>query len=285
MANRLIKCGIAWGAGVVFRHTLFFVVGLASAVSASAQDSLQDFVWSTRISTALDYSSGSYGAATPTDIFYAPLTVQSSRGAWTLKASGAWMEVDGPALILDGGAGGGSSGTGFDRKVNGIGDLNFSATYALDQLYDRGVYIDFTGRVKLPSASFAKGLGTGRVDVALQVDASAAVGDLVPFVGAGYKFSGSRAALVLRDTIFANAGLQYMWDERVATGVAFDYRQSSIRGQSDPQEGSAYLSVKLTDRLSLNLYGVVGFSRNSPSAGGGLVFTYRPDLGLVPVPK
>ncbi|MBM3512095.1 MAG: hypothetical protein FJX59_00090 [Alphaproteobacteria bacterium] len=259
--------------------------GLAWTAPISAQDSLQDFVWSTRISTSLDYSSGKYGAATPTDIIYLPVTVQSNRGAWTLKASGAWMEVDGPALILDGGGGGGSLGAGIDRKVNGVGDLNVSATYALDQFYDSGTYIDFTARAKLPTASFTKGLGTGRADVTMQVDASVSVGDLLPFAGVGYKFNGSRAALVLRDTIFASAGLQYMWDERVATGIAFDYRQSSIAGLSDPQEGSTYLSVKLTDRLSLNIYGVVGFSSNSPTAGGGLVFTYRPDLGIIPVPK
>jgi hypothetical protein len=261
------------------------VAALSIAPPATrAQDSLQEFVWSTRASAAFDYSSGTYGAAKATDISFLPVTVQSSRGPWTLKGSLAWMQVDGPALILDG-SGSGASGAGADRSVNGIGDLNLSATYALDGLYDRGIYIDFTGRVKLPTASFRKGLGTGKTDAVLQVDASTSVGDWLPFVTAGYKLTGRPATLALRDVLYGGIGAQYMWDERVATGLAFDYRQSSLRGQSDPQEGTAYLSLRINDRLSLNIYGVVGFSTNSPTAGGGLIVTYRPDLGLIPVPK
>lgn len=261
-------------------------ITLAAVVAASgakAQDSLQDFVWTTRVSAAFDYSSGKYGAPTPTDISFLPITVQSSRGPWTLKGSLPWMAVDGPALILDG-SGAGSAGTRADRSINGLGDLNLSATYALDSLYDSGVYIDFTGRVKLPTASFKKGLGTGRVDVVAQVDASASVGDTLPFATFGYKATGSRTALVLRDVLFGSVGMQYMWNEGIATGLAYDYRQSSIKSLSDPQEGSVYLSVRINDRLSMNVYGVVGFSANSPTAGGGVVFTYRPDLGLIPVP-
>lgn len=256
----------------------------AVAADANAQDSLQDFVWSTKASAAFDFSSGTYGAAKPTEITFMPVTVQSTRGAWTLKGSLPWMEVDGPALILDG-SGAGSSGAGLDRRVDGLGDMNLSATFAVDALYDRGIYIDFTGRMKVPTASFKKGLGTGKADFVAQIDASASIGEVLPFATAGYKFTGSPATLALRDILFGSVGLQYMWDQGVATGMAFDYRQSAIKGLSDPQEGSVYLSVRLSDRLSMNVYGVVGMSANSPTAGGGLIFTYRPDLGLIPVPK
>ncbi|MDX2222093.1 MAG: hypothetical protein SFV21_05045, partial [Rhodospirillaceae bacterium] len=108
--------------------------------------------------------------------------------------------------------------------------------------------------------------------------------DFLPFVTAGYKITGAPVGLALRDVISASAGVQYAWSERVATGLAYDFRQSALRTAADPQEGSAYLSVRLTERISINLYGVVGLSRNSPDAGGGLVFTWRPDLKPVPRP-
>lgn len=250
---------------------------------ARAQDSLQDYVWTTKVSTGFDYSSGKYGATTPTDIAFVPLTVQSARGAWTLKGSTGWMSLSGPALILDG-SGSGSGGTGTDRKVNGISDVNLSATYTLEQYFDRGLYIDLTARVKLPSASFAKGLGTGKTDYAAQVDVSRSIGDFLPFVTAGYKINGSPATLALRNVVYGSVGVQYLWDQDIAAGVVFDFRQSSIKTSSDPQEGSAYLTFKLNDRFSMNVYGVVGFSSNSPKAGGGIVFTYRPDLGQLPNP-
>lgn len=267
----------------MFRNSL---IGGALAVlvasQAAAQDSLQDYVWTTKVSTAFDYSSGKYGAATPTKIAFAPVTLQSTRGPWTLKGSTSWMSLDGPALIFDG-AGEGTAGV--DRKVNGMGDINLSATYALEQFYDRGVYIDLTARLKLPTASFRKGLGTGEGDLATQVDFSTALGDFLPFMTAGYKFNGSPETLALRDVPYGSVGLQYVWNPDLAVGVAYDYRQSAIKSQADPQEGSVYLSVKLDERWAMNVYGVAGFSDNSPSAGAGVVFTYRPNLGQIPRPN
>ncbi|MCB2108975.1 MAG: hypothetical protein KDE14_14800, partial [Rhodobacteraceae bacterium] len=170
----------------------------ASAQSSTQLDSLGDYAWQTRVSTALDYSSGKYGETTDTEIVFVPLTVQAAKGPWTLKGSMAWMSVSGPALILDG-TGAGSVGGGTDRTVNGLGDLNLSLMYSLEQLYDQGVYIDLTGRVKAPTASFDKGLGTGELDVAAQFDIAAAAGDFLPFATLGYKWNGSPKNLPLRD--------------------------------------------------------------------------------------
>jgi hypothetical protein len=188
------------------------------------------------------------------------------------------LSVAGPALILDG-AGGGALGQGADRKVSGLADVSLSAMYSLEQLYDRGVYLDVTARVKIPTASFRKGLGTGEGDLIVQGDLAVALGDVMPFATLGHKFTGVPPSLALRDVAFGSLGIQYAWDDRVATGVAFDYRQSTLRGAGDPQEGTVYLSHRFGEEWSFNLYGVIGFSKNSPAAGGGLMFTYRPRHG------
>lgn len=263
-------------------HHVILSIAALFAGPAAAQDSLQDYVWTTKVSTAFDYSSGKYGAATPTKIAFAPVTIQTSRGPWTFKGSSAWMSVNGPALILDGAADG---TVGTDRNVNGMGDVNLSATYSLEQFYDRGVYIDLTARLKVPTASFRKGLGTGEGDLAVQVDASTAMGDFLPFMTAGYKFNGSPVSLPLRNVLYGSLGVQYVWNPEVAVGVAYDYRQSAITSQDDPQEGSVYVSLKINERWSMNVYGVAGFSNNSPNAGGGVVFTWRPNLGQLPKPN
>lgn len=268
--------------GIATNHAIAALAVLLGS-EAFAQDSLQDYVWNTRVSAAFDYSSGKYGAGTPTKIAFAPVTIQSSRGPWTFKGSTAWMSVDGPALILDGGSAG-TGGTGTDRKVNGMGDVNLSATYMLEQLYDRGLYVDLTARLKLPTASFRKGLGTGDGDIALQADVSKSLGDFLPFITAGYKFNGSPPTLPLRNVFYGSLGLQYVWNQDVAIGAVYDYRQSAIKSQSDPQEGSVYVSVKISERWSMNVYAVAGFSDNSPDAGGGIVFTFRPDFGQLPNP-
>jgi hypothetical protein len=264
--------------GVVCHAGLFVAVLMPSA---HAQDSFEDYFWSSRVTTGFDYSSGDYGQADTTTIAFLPVTLQSARGPLTLKVSGGALRVAGPALILDGAATGGAAPAA-NRKVSGLADTSVSAMYSLRELYDEGVYIDFTVRAKFPTASFKKGLGTGEVDGVVQADGAFAWGDLMPFATIGYKSSGSPDAYKLRHVTFGSLGLQYAWNERTATGVVYDYRQSSLAtSPSDPQEGMAYVSYRFTDAWSLNVYGVAGFSKNSPKAGAGITFTYRVKAGAV----
>jgi hypothetical protein len=262
------------------------VLACAASVAtapATAQDAFNDFFWSPRATAGFDYSAGTFGDVRTTEIAYLPVVLQTARGAWTFKLSGGWLSVVGPALILDGA--GESAGTpGISRKASGVADTSLAVMYSVERLYDRGVYLDLTLRAKLPSASFAKGLGTGKADAAAQVDLAVAAGELMPFATVGYKVNGVPQTLKLRNVAFGSLGVQYAWDERVATGLVFDYRQSSRRTASDPQEGTLYLSYRFTEAWSFNLYGVKGFSENSPSAGGGLTFTYRFTPRETPLP-
>ncbi len=238
-----------------------------------AQDSFEDYFWSSRVTTGFDYSTGKYGLTEATQIAFLPVTLQTVRGPLTLKISGGGMRVTGPALILDGNATAGTAAV--SRSVTGLADTSVSAMYSYRELYDRGIYIDLTARAKFPTASFAKGLGTGEVDGALQIDGAFAWGKVMPFATLGYKVNGSPDSLALRNVKFGSLGLQYALNERMSTGVSYDYRQSALATSSDPQEAMAYISYRFTDVWSLNLYGVGGMSKNSPAAGMGLTFTYR----------
>ena len=266
------------------RH--YICIGIAAwslSFAAHAQDSFGDFFWSPRMSSGFDYSAGKFGETEITEVAFVPVTVQTARGPFTFKVSSGWLSVAGPALILDG-AGSAAATAGISRNVSGFADTSISAAYSIEQLYDRGVYIDLTARAKLPTASFKKGLGTGKLDGAAQADVAVAVGSFMPFATLGYKVNGVPASLKLRNVVFGSVGLQYAWDDRVATGVVFDYRQSARRISVDPQEGTMYLSYRFTDAWSFNLYGLKGFSTNSPKAGGGITFTYRFSPSMMPFP-
>lgn len=258
-------------------HARAFSLGFGVVLAAGpalGQDSFNDFFWSPRVSTGFDYSAGKFGEAQTTEIAFVPLSIQTARGPFTFKLAGGWLSVAGPALILDG-AGVSAAKPGVSRHASGVSDTTLSAMYSIESLYDRGVYIDFSTRVKLPSASFKKGLGTGKLDGAVQLDAAAALGDVMPFLTLGYKVNGARETLKTRNVAYGTLGVQYAWDERVATGLTYDYRQSSLRTSADPEEASLYLSYRVSDAWSFNAYGVVGLSRNSPDAGAGVTFTYR----------
>jgi len=245
-----------------------------AAVDVRAQDSFADAFWQYRVSSGFDFSSGYYGAPKRTEILYIPVTAQAVKGPWTLKAVIPWVRVSGPALLLDGAAEG-APGVRASGHASGLGDINLSASYALERFYSSGLYIDLTARVKAPTASFAKGLGTGAWDGAFQADVAKTLGDLMPFASFGYRITGQPRGYALRNVFYGSLGLQYTWGERVAVGASYDIRQAALRNAQAPQEGTAYLNVKVSDDWSVNIYGVAGFSRNSPSAGGGIVATYR----------
>lgn len=257
------------------KHLLLIsAVAVSSIAPAVAQDTFADAFWQYRASAGFDFSSGSYGATKNTEILYIPVTLQATKGPWTLKAVVPWLRVSGPALLLDGAAEG-STNVRASGSASGIGDMNFSAMYSLESLYNYGLYVDVTARVKAPTASFTKGLGTGAWDGAFQVDIAKAWGDFMPFATLGYRITGQPKGFALRDVIFGTLGLQYSWSERLATGVFYDVRRAALKSADAPQEGTVYVNYRFTDDWSVNVYAVAGFSSNSPAGGGGLSFSYR----------
>jgi opacity protein-like surface antigen len=260
-----------------FRSSLFAlcVVSAGTSVSGSAvaqTEQIDDRRF--RMNIGMDYSSGSYGQEDKTEILYVPLSLRAEDGPWTVRAVVPWLYVKGPALILDG-ADGGSVGTRTRESDSGLGDLSLSLMYSFEQFYEKDLFIDLTARVKIPTASLERGLGTGQADAALQVDVAQSFGAFIPFATLGYKWAGVPEGFKLRNTVYGSVGLQYAWSDRVATGVSYDYRQSSFKDSPDPQDGTAYLNIRFADDWSVNIYGVMGFSENSPDAGAGVSFVYR----------
>ena len=247
---------------------------LCSVAPVRAQDSFADAFWQYKASTGFDFSSGYYGAAKPTEVLYVPFTLQGSKGPWTLKATVPWIRVSGPALLLDGSAEA-AAGLRTSGAAAGIGDISLAATYALEGLYTYGLYADLTARIKAPAASFKKGLGTGEWDEAFQVDLAKAFGKFMPFATLGYRITGRPKGFALRNVLYGTLGVQYGWTDWLTTGVYYDVRRAAVKTAVAPQEGTAYVNLRLADDWSVNLYGMTGFSRNSPSAGGGLVLSYK----------
>ncbi len=245
-----------------------------AATPALAQDTFADAFWRFRATTGFDFSSGKYGADKPTEVLYVPFSLQATKGPWTLKGDVSWLRVSGPALLLDGS----SVGTVPVRtagSASGPGDINLYARYSVERLYAHNLFVDITGRVKIPTASFTDGLGTGEWDQSVQLDVASVLGRFVPFAALGYRFTGQPDGFALRDVVYGTVGVQYTWSQRLSTGVYYDVRQSSIPTAAAPQEGTAYANVRLSDRISLNIYGMLGFSKNSPNAGGGTFLTYQ----------
>ena len=243
--------------------------------AAVAQDSFADAFWDLSARSGFDFSSGLYGGAKPTEILSVPASLKAVKGPWTLRADFSWLRISGPAILLDAGGTNAALGIRTSGHASGAGDIQLYGTYSVESLWASGWFVDLTARVKAPTASFAKGLGTGAWDGGAQVDIAKTFGGLIPFFQVGYRFTGSPAGYTLRNIVYGSAGLQYAWNEHIATGLSYDIRQAALATAKTPQEGTAYVNYKLSDRWSVNVYGTAGFSPNSPSAGGGVAITLR----------
>jgi hypothetical protein len=242
--------------------------------AAQAQDSFADAFWQFKASSGFDFSSGTYGASKPTEILYIPATLQAAKGPWTFKAVVPWIRVSGPALLLDGTTDG-TAGVRTSGAASGVGDINLSAMYSLESLYTYGLYVDLTARVKAPTASYAQGLGTGAWDETFQADVAKTWGDVMPFFSFGYRVTGQPKNFALRDVYYGSVGVQYTWSPLVTTGASYEVRSAAIAAAAAPQDSLVYANWHLSEAWSVNTYAVVGFSRTSPTAGGGAVVTYR----------
>ncbi len=257
---------------------LYFVLCLLTAQFIGIPFARAENWEALKIFSGFDYSSGKYGETTNTDILYLPVSVKYETGPWALRATTSYIHIRGPANVVGGGEVGSVvtnvASTG-EVSRSGPGDVLLGVTYSLDSLWRKALFIDFTGKVKLPTASASKGLGTGKTDFTAQLDVAKTWGRVTPFVTLAYRIIGTPRAYRLRNAWNASVGLQYTVSHVVGTGLSFDYRQSVSPTGTDPRELFGYVTVAISQKWSLDFYGVAGLSDGSPDAGGGIQITFR----------
>ena len=227
-----------------------------------------------KFSTGFDYSTGDYGDPQDTDILYFPFATKLIFRNWAAKLTIPYLQITGPGVVVGGGGVAINQGSGAARTTeSGLGDIVLGLTYTLD-IEDFDSYIDFTGKVKFPTADENKGLGTGETDYTLLVDVTKIFGKAYVFGGVGRKFVGENDQLQLNDIWIFNIGGGYQINKKFSVGGSYDFREAAS-STDNPSEGTGYLTYKITDTISALLYGVVGFSDGSPDKGVGLQLNYK----------
>ncbi len=227
-----------------------------------------------KISTGFDYSKGDYGNAQDTEIWYYPVTAKLTKDSWTAKLTVPYIRIKGPGSVIGAGSTGVvQQGTSTVTTESGLGDIIASLAYTFD-LDQHTTYIDLTGKVKLPTASEKRRLGTGLTDYTARIDVTKMMGQSYVFAGVGRKFVGSNATYRLQDIWMANIGAGHQLTRNASIGVVYDYREAAGTGK-DPSDASAYFSYRLTPDLTVQAYGTVGFSDGSPNSAVGLQFGYK----------
>jgi hypothetical protein len=174
-----------------------------------------------------------------------------------------------------GGGGGGASTTTRARTTeSGIGDIIAAATYNAIDGGDNGFVVDFTGRIKLPTASESNGLGSGKTDYAVQVNVDKNFGAPYVSAGIGYKVLGEPDGVSFDNVVYGSLGGGYKFSKSTEMGVSYDWATAAVNGATRPQEVSIYGSHYLSDNYKISGVLYTGLSNASPDVGGGLTLSY-----------
>ncbi|HPH06860.1 MAG TPA: hypothetical protein PL131_13400 [Methylotenera sp.] len=224
--------------------------------------------------TGVDYSSGKYGQSQSTDITYIPLIGKYEFDDTTIKLTVPWVKITGPGDVV-GGSGPVVLGQS-NRPItteSGLGDIVLSVSQTVAQIgSSKPLMLDLTGKIKFATASESKGLGTGKNDYTISLDAYKSVAhSLTLFGDIGYKVLGDPSGVKLDDVWFSSAGVSYKINPSSSAGMMANIRQAT-QSTSDPmRELTLFASHKFNAQYKLQGYLSHGYSDATADWGGGMM--------------
>lgn len=159
------------------------------------------------------------------------------------------------------------------NQRSGLGDVAVTLGYSFE--LGSATYFDVSTRVKLPTASTTKRLGTGKVDVTLGADLVQDIRQATFYVGGRRKFYNAPAGTTLRNTWGAGAGASYRLPGGTVIGADYDWQQAASLGNGPSSEVTGWVNLGLTRKLRLQLFGSTGFTTDSADFAGGLSLSFR----------
>jgi hypothetical protein len=300
----MIKLNIQTALLAGFTTILFSTSAVAQEQNKTESESSSA---SLRLSTGINYSSGDYGELTDTKVISAPVSLKYKKGNFSIRVSVPFVQVDGPGSLIEtpdgSGGGGGGQGRGRGRggdsgggggsgsgpsgggeviddddanvrsKRSGIGDVVVATTYSFD--LGSGLYLEPTAKVKIPTASTAKRLGTGEFDVTTSADLVKEVGPATVYIHGRRKFAGKPTGSNIRSTWGAGAGASISTGDTVTLGADYDWQQSSLAGNQATSDLTGWASFRLNRKINLSLFGSKGLNSNSADFAGGMTISIK----------
>lgn len=208
----------------------------------------------------------------------------SDDGSGSGSGSGSDDDDDGTGSGSGSGSGsdsGSGSGTGMGgpppvprSRRSGLGDTTVTLAYSLP-LTDNVTFEPRT-RVKLPTASARKGIGTGRVDVTLAADLVGSFGGTTVYASARRRFLGRTPRFAIRDGWGFGGGISQQLGPVLTLGADYDWLQSATPRRGPISEATIWASARLSRQVRLQAYAGTGFTARSAETIGGLTLVWRP---------
>lgn len=154
------------------------------------------------------FFAGTYGTSHMVRIYDLPMTVSYRSGPVRLHVEIPYIAISGSGIVI----GGTAVSTGHPAGLRtGLGDIWLQAEYRLSE--PRGLLpsVEPYAKLKIPTASFSNGLGTGRPDEEVGGRFGWIVRQRVfPFIRVGYRVVGKEPSLHLQDIFTFAPGITFV---------------------------------------------------------------------------
>lgn len=154
-----------------------------------------------------------------------------------------------------------------------MGDASATLSYTLD--LGQGLYLDVAGKLKIPTASRSKRLGTGKVDFTASADLGKDVGAASFYLSGRRKFAGKPTGSSIRSVWGAGGGASLRVSRGVTLGGDYDWQQSSFAGGQSSSEVTGWAYFRINRTLGLTTYLGMGLNSASARVLGGATLTFR----------
>ena len=243
------------------------------------------------------YSSGNFGTTTTNEFVYVPFSVRryfrdgdvslvipfvsvTSNGTATLvggqpiqtlpgrclKKGGTEIDTDKPECLALLNAGQGAAGQAAQKVTNsGLGDIILRGRYYLVEERDYVPLIAITGRLKIPTASEGKGLGTGALDHGYGIEISKLIGEKwLAFLDGGYNFIGNPDGVELQNQYWYDVGAGYYFTKNLLASVYFEEYRALVPGLVNIRDFFFAMNYKASAAWRFNGGVAVGVSNGAP---------------------
>jgi len=290
-----------WRAGV-FLATVLTVMGAGTAgwaaTAADERPPLPTPQW--RVITTVNFSSGTYGTDSTTNILYAPMTVRrlfrdgdvsltiplvmiSGTGAVRLvggvptrTGSASVSPVGALAAGSGGGKGPGASPLSSSTTDGGLGDIILRGRYYLIEESSIMPLVALTGRVKLPTADADTGLGTGEFDEGVGVELSKFFADRwLAYLDGGYNIIGDAPGTNFNNQWWYDVGIGYDVTDNLHMSVFYEEYRALVNTVNNARDLLALTNYIVSDTVHLTGSLLVGLSNGAPNYGFGCGVRFR----------
>lgn len=248
-----------------------------------------------RVLATVNYSSGSYGADSKTNIVYAPMTIRrlfrdgdvsltvpfiSISGTGAVRVVGGVPTRTGNVTRTTAAPAGGGAGRGKSpgdipltsaTTDSGLGDIILRGRYYLIEESTILPLVALTGKIKFPSADADRGLGTGEFDEGVGAELTKSLADRwLAYLDGGYNFIGDAPGTDFHNQWWYDAGIGYDVTDNLHMSVFYEEYRALVNTVNNARDLLALANYIVNDTVRVTGSALVGLSNGAPNYGFGV---------------